>query len=149
MVKTFKELSSLKSVEEKIEESLEVTDLPPVMTNITEAKPHDPPAVLIMKRVSIRQFAGGKKVALYYIDKLNKYVTIPYSDLQWSNDKEKSIINTSEEIERIIESKNLDNKTSDDILGLYYRLNETNRKNFLKMAEENFSNLLDFVKANK
>ena len=34
----------------------------------------DPPAVLIMKRRSIRQFADGRKVALYYVEKINKYV---------------------------------------------------------------------------
>ena len=38
----------------------------------------DPPAVLIMKRKSIRQFADGRKVALYYVEKINKYVTVPY-----------------------------------------------------------------------
>ena len=38
----------------------------------------DPPAVLIMKRRSIRQFADGRKVALYYVEKINKYVTVPY-----------------------------------------------------------------------
>ena len=36
------------------------------------------PAVLIMKRKSIRQFNDGRKVALYYVEKINKYVTVPY-----------------------------------------------------------------------
>jgi len=34
--------------------------------------------------VSVRQFADGRRVALYRIDKLNKYVTIPYGNLAWS-----------------------------------------------------------------
>jgi hypothetical protein len=38
----------------------------------------DPPALLLMKRKSIRNFNNGQKVALYYIEKLHKYVTIPY-----------------------------------------------------------------------
>ena len=38
----------------------------------------DPPAVLIMKRRSIRQFPDGRKVALYYVEKIHKYVTVPY-----------------------------------------------------------------------
>ena len=38
----------------------------------------DPPAVLIMKRKSIRQFGDGRRVALYYVEKINKYVTVPY-----------------------------------------------------------------------
>lgn len=44
----------------------------------------EPPSVLLMKRVSVRQFADGRRVALYRIDKLNKYVTIPYGNLAWS-----------------------------------------------------------------
>jgi hypothetical protein len=46
--------------------------------------PADPPAVMIMKRVSIRQFGDGQRVALYHVDKINKYITIPYNPSQWS-----------------------------------------------------------------
>lgn len=49
-------------------------------------KEMDPPAVLIMKRKSIRQFSDGQRVALYYVDKLDKYVTVPYTAMQWSSD---------------------------------------------------------------
>jgi hypothetical protein len=41
-------------------------------------KDMDPPNILVMKRKSIRNFNNGQRVALYYIEKLNKYVTIPY-----------------------------------------------------------------------
>ena len=41
---------------------------------------HDLPPVLVLKRKAIRQFPNGQKVALYQIDKLNKYITLPYSD---------------------------------------------------------------------
>jgi hypothetical protein len=44
----------------------------------------DPPNILIMKRQSIRLFPNGQKVALYYVDKINKYVTIPYESMTWS-----------------------------------------------------------------
>jgi hypothetical protein len=44
----------------------------------------DPPNVLIMKRKSVRQFPNGQRVALYYVDKINKYVTIPYEAMMWS-----------------------------------------------------------------
>ena len=44
----------------------------------------DPPAVLIMRRKSIRQFPNGQRVALYYVDKINKYVTVPYMASMWS-----------------------------------------------------------------
>ena len=43
----------------------------------------DPPAVLIMRRKSIRQFANNQRVALYYVDKINKYVTVPYEASLW------------------------------------------------------------------
>ncbi len=42
----------------------------------------DPPAVLIMKRKSIRLFPDGQIVALYYVEKIDKYVTVPYTSLQ-------------------------------------------------------------------
>lgn len=45
----------------------------------------DPPAVLIMKRKSVRQFPNDQRVALYYVDKINKYVTVPYTAMQWSS----------------------------------------------------------------
>lgn len=47
--------------------------------------PVDPPAVLIMKRKSIRQFPNNQRVALYYVEKINKYVTVPYTGMQWSS----------------------------------------------------------------
>ena len=48
-------------------------------------KAMDPPNILIMKRKSIRQFPNDQRVALYYVDKLNKYVTVPYTAMQWSS----------------------------------------------------------------
>jgi hypothetical protein len=48
-------------------------------------KSMDPPAVLVMKRKSIRQFPNDQRVALYYVDKINKYVTVPYTAMQWSS----------------------------------------------------------------
>ena len=47
-------------------------------------KPMDPPTVLLMRRRSVRQFPDGQRVALYYVDKLDKYVTVPYTAMQWS-----------------------------------------------------------------
>jgi hypothetical protein len=51
---------------------------------LEESKTMDPPSVLIMKRKSVRQFPNGQRVALYYVDKINKYVTVPYEAMQWS-----------------------------------------------------------------
>jgi len=47
-------------------------------------KTMDPPNVLVMKRKSVRQFSNGQRVALYYVDKIDKYVTVPYEAMQWS-----------------------------------------------------------------
>ena len=45
----------------------------------------DPPNILIMRRTSIRQYPNGQRVALYFVDKINKYVTVPYTASQWSS----------------------------------------------------------------
>lgn len=42
----------------------------------------DAPAVLILKRKAIRVYPDNQKVALYYSQALDKYVTIPFSDIQ-------------------------------------------------------------------
>ena len=47
-------------------------------------KTMDPPNVLVMKRKSVRQIPNGQRVALYYVDKIDKYVTVPYEAMQWS-----------------------------------------------------------------
>ena len=51
------------------------------LTETMKPNPNDPPAVMIMKRKSIRQFPNGQRVALYYIEKLKKYISIPYDNL--------------------------------------------------------------------
>lgn len=50
-----------------------------------QEKQMDPPSVLIMKRKSVRMFPNGQRVALYYVDKINKYVTVPYTAMQWGS----------------------------------------------------------------
>jgi hypothetical protein len=53
------------------------------------------PSVLILKRKAIRVYPDNQKVALYYSQALDKYVTIPYNDIQVglneakNNDKKK------------------------------------------------------------
>ena len=63
---------------------LDAEDLPVVLGEADKSEKMDPPAMLIMRRKSIRQFPNGQKVALYYVDKINKYVTIPYTASMWS-----------------------------------------------------------------
>lgn len=42
--------------------------------------PHDPPAVLMLKRKSIRLFPDNTRIALYYSPQLNKYFSVPYGN---------------------------------------------------------------------
>ena len=39
------------------------------------------PAILIMKRRAIRVFPDGQKVALYWVDKLNRYISVPFQSI--------------------------------------------------------------------
>lgn len=41
----------------------------------------DPPNIIVLKRSAIRIFPDGRKVALYHAEKINKYISIPYSDV--------------------------------------------------------------------
>ena len=54
------------------------------MINEDHNKTMDPPQVLIMKRKWVRQYPNNQRVALYYVEKINKYVTVPYTAMQWS-----------------------------------------------------------------
>jgi len=39
------------------------------------------PPIVIMKRRAIRVFPGGQKVALYWADRLNKYISVPFESI--------------------------------------------------------------------
>jgi hypothetical protein len=56
-------------------------------TDLVESrdKSLDPPAVLIMRRKWIRQYPNQQRVAIYLVDKINKYITVPYTEYQWSS----------------------------------------------------------------
>jgi len=69
-MKSFKDFSAKETVEENIDG----------MPGVFSAKTSEPPQILIMRKKSIRQFPNGQRVALYQIDKLNKYITIPYME---------------------------------------------------------------------
>lgn len=151
-MKSLKEIRSFRYEEKELEElsiqvpeSLEISDLPPIMEEDKQKhnQPHDPPAVLIMKRKAIRQFPNGQRVALYYIDKLNKYVTVPYSTLQWSAMPEE--VSEIDSLKSIIESNRVGQKITNEIMEVYNSLNDNNKQKFMQMAESDFSKLLEFV----
>lgn len=50
----------------------------------------DLPSVLILKRKAIRVYPDNQKVALYYSQALDRYVTIPYNDIQTSLNEAKN-----------------------------------------------------------
>ena len=179
-VKTLKEFVSTHKVEpkqlEKLEvvqeqhdfEPLELVDLPDNL--FTEGRESgadtvDPPAVLVMRRKSIRQFPGGKRVALYYVDKLNKYVTVPYTAMQWSSGdsiaEEQVEENVIHHLKHIVDNHSaksvkfkdgktmkVDVQTANAVLKVHGALNDINKKKIEDMShksKEHFNKVVDFA----
>lgn len=163
------------SIQEQVEdivscepEFLEVEDLPNLLGESVENRnePMDPPNVLIMRRVSIRQYPNKQRVALYFVDKINKYVTVPYTAMQWSS----SGVATEEEVEhniidKLVEASESDKATklifengssmyinkfsSKEMLKLHESLSNTNKKEFVEIAgrsKEDFIEVQNFAK---
>lgn len=116
---------------------------------ITEEPLHlkDPPNILLLKRITVRLFPDGTKVALYYNKLLDKHFTIPYgpgidSPLQAEEVEERTILEslqyiaTLEEAEEIYfetDSRSVEPETAQGILKLYNSLSEENK---IKMEEK-------------
>jgi len=118
----------------------------------------DPPNMIVLKRKAIRIFPDGNKVALYFADKINKYVSIPYSDM--SNDKH--IIQMHEkwtpkgniaDLMEIAESgeagiiqfadnlsMKVDVSTARSIVNLYNKVNTPNKTKIEKMVNKDKNN---------
>ena len=109
---------------------------------ITEEPLHlkDPPNILLLKRITTRQFPDGTKVVLYYNKLLDKHFTIPYgpgidSAIQAEETEPtileslKYIVQLDEEQEIYFEtdSRSVHPETAQGILKLYYSLNEENK----------------------
>jgi hypothetical protein len=121
--------------------------------------PMDPPAVLIMRRKSVRQFPNNQRVALYYVDKIDKYVTVPYTAMQWSSVTEETTLEQLEQIVECNESSNVlleDGKkvsvtveSAESILSMYKVLNSKNRDMVLEMVKtkEQFNKVINFAKS--
>lgn len=178
-MKTLKEFSSKVKTETKnseIKESqdtelLEAKDLSSYIVEKNQPLPHemDPPAMLVMRRKQIRQFSNNQRVALYYVDKINKYVTVPYTAMQWSAGsmpegvqlEDEMIVDVINQLEKIVEEKTtqsiqfndgktirVDEKTARLVLKTYNSLNLENKNNFSKMINENkeqFGRVVDFA----
>jgi len=119
----------------------------------------DPPAMLVMRRKSIRQFPNGQRVALYYVDKINKYVTVPYESMQWAAIKEETVfekVKLVRENKKAIVVEHLDGSTTEvtpkvanDIMQLYKKINETNKQKLADMLEASSKHFQTIVKFSK
>jgi hypothetical protein len=122
--------------------------------------PMDPPAVLIMRRKSVRTFPNNKRVALYYVDKIDKYVTVPYTSMQWTSVGEET--NIFGQLTQIVENNKTDYILLEDgkkvsvavtvaesVLSMYKVLNAKNKEMVLEMVKnkEQFNKLVDFAKS--
>lgn len=119
----------------------------------------DPPNLIVLKRKAIRIFPDGRKVALYYADKINQYVTIPYSDTNRDN---KNIIQVQEKwtprgnIGRLMQiadssesgvisfednlSLKIDVMTAKSIVNLYNSVNSQNKYKIERMVNKDKNN---------
>lgn len=117
----------------------------------------DPPTVLVMHRKAVKQLAEGQRVGIYYVDKINKYVTVPYD----------SVVSVTEEtvIDKLKNSA--DNKTnimvehydgtSSEVtpamarrmIDLYKKINEANKAKMLEMLEASAKHFQTIAKFSK
>lgn len=114
----------------------------------------DPPNVIMLKRKAIRIFPDGRKVALYHADKIDKYISIPYSDMmnkdimQMHETKEdkrgnmpalEEILNNREAGMLTFDNggqQKVDVMTAQAIINVYNKVNLTNRYRIMKMINK-------------
>jgi hypothetical protein len=137
--------------ESKIDDSIIMEDL---------SFKSDPPNIIMLKRKAIRVFPDGRKVALYYADKIHQYVTIPYHDMMHGN---KGIVQVHEAkqdnrgnmpaLEDIVQTgqpgmlsfdnggkQKVDVMTAQAILNVYNKVNLTNRVKIMRMINKDQNN---------
>jgi hypothetical protein len=78
-------MSGKEKINENIKDSY-LTKFDPRMTKYPSER--DIPVVLILKRKAIRVYPDNQKVALYYAQAIDKYVTIPYGNINTSMNEE-------------------------------------------------------------
>jgi hypothetical protein len=148
-------------------EILELEDLPNLLGEEPyHNDPMDPPNVLIMRRKSVRQYPNGQRVALYFVDKINKYVTVPYTAMQWSSsgpavaeELEQTIIDRLTEAADSSSATKLKfedgtslfigNIAAKQMLKLHESLNKEHKKEFVEIANrsrKDFLDIQDFAK---
>ena len=106
----------------------------------------DPPNVLLLKRITVRLFPDGTKVALYYNRLLDKHFTIPYGPgIDSAIQAEETEVSILEALQHVVEfdeeqeiyfetdSRSVDPETAQGILKLYHSLSEENK---IKMEQK-------------
>lgn len=100
----------------------------------------DPPNVLLLKRITVRLFPDGTRVALYYNKLLDKHFTIPYgpgidSAIQ-AEETNITVIEALKHVAQLDESQEIwfdtdlrlvDPETAQSMLKLYHSLSEENK----------------------
>ena len=186
-MKSLKEFSAKKPLNEDVipeeqiisleELALELQDSVDILESSTfreaPVMPTDPPALLIMRRTSVRMFPNGQRVALYFVDKVNKYVSVPYMPMQWAQQGSRGHMPTAHMEETQIEetvmhhlqhivdnhtartikfkdgkSQRVDVQTANAILKVHGSLNDENKKKVSDTAHksrEHFNKVADFA----
>ena len=166
----FKVKTLEKPLVQKEESLLEAVDYEDIRGVIVEASESDPPPIMMMRRKSIRKLSGNQKVALYYVDKINKYITIPYGTGGLTGSIGEEVVeyedyNIIGELKDIVENnckksimledgnwKNVSVHAAKSILEVYEnRLTKENQKLFAEMAIKSitdFNRVFDFVNKN-
>ena len=106
----------------------------------------DPPNVLLLKRITVRLFPDGTKVALYYNRLLDKHFTIPYGPgIDSAIQAEETEVSILEALQHVVEldeeqeiyfetdSRSVHPETAQGILKLYNSLSEENK---IKMEQK-------------
>lgn len=109
----------------------------------------DPPNVLLLKRITVRMFPDGTKVALYYNRLLDKHFTIPYGpgvnaplqseELQMSAfDSLQMVLANEEDTEILFENeyRMVTCEEAEALIRLYNSLNEANKSVFVKKLND-------------
>ncbi len=121
----------------------------------------DPPSMLIMHRKSIKNIGGDQFVATYYINELNRYISIPYgkgidSSLYYvrenfinylaliSNSKENYTIKFNDNSEL-----NINNECATNILNLVTEENKEPLIDYILESDKNFLEILEYSISNK
>lgn len=146
----------LDSIFQKLEEEKTLVPTEHIQEGKNSHSDEDLPAVLIMRRKSVRQFPNGQRVALYYVDKLNKYITVPYQDMQWTEETiidklSKSVRSNSRVVIEHLDgsSSEITPKMAENIIDLYKEINETNKQKMLDMLEASAQHFQTIAKFSK